>query len=77
MNIIGSWVNPEKGRWYLAIASRDLLGYEGIILRWGGKRRRGYQERFTTFPIGDVKGRNDFLRRLAARRHRRGYQRLL
>lgn len=69
--MIRRWVNPERGRYYIAVVSDDLFGGWNLTRFWGGvDSRRGGQlgQHFEESEAIEVE-----LRRIALRRQQRDY----
>lgn len=71
MGAVLLWVNEANGRWFLARRGRDLFGTEGVMLSWGGPRRRSAALRWVALD-GDAYA--EFVSKLDRRRRRRGYE---
>ena len=66
-----SWINPEKGRYYLVVLDRDLLGDWTLIKIWGGigsNRRRMHSTGVASYEAGV-----ELVDEIARRRTQRGY----
>lgn len=70
--MIRRWLNPARGRYYIAVVSDDLFGGRNLLRFWGGcdSRRGGQLSRH----YEDTNLLDEELRRIANRRRQRNYE---